>query len=148
MHRTLFGPRLLLVALLPLVAACASLLEPGQEWRRVVGITSISPHQPPPIRLPDTIRAGVPFTATVITWGSGSCTRPDGAEVRTSGLLVEVTPYDREATSGVCTDDLRPYPREVSLRIDAAGEAVVRVIGRPILTTVPAVYEEQVLVHP
>jgi hypothetical protein len=125
---------------------CANLL-PDYRWEREVGAIEIGLAQPAPIRLPETVQRGVPFVATVATFGSGTCTRPDGAEVHVSGLIAEVTPYDLKATRGACTDDLVPYPREVSLRFDQAGEALVRVLGRT-LRSEPAQYEARLVVRP
>lgn len=85
---------------------------------------------PPPITLPATVKRGVSFDATVTTYGSSSCTRADGAEVQVRGLIAEVTPYDLTNRRGICTADLRAFPRTVSLRFDEAGEATVRVNGR------------------
>jgi hypothetical protein len=47
-----------------------------------------------------------------------------------SGLLADVTPWDRVAPHGTaCTDDLAPFPRDVTLRFDVAGTATVRLHG-------------------
>ena len=79
--------------------------------------------------VPDTVAAGVSFTARVTTFGSSSCTQPDGATVRVAGAVAEITPYDRRATGGVCTADIHPFPRDVQLRFASPGPAVVRVRG-------------------
>ena len=97
---------------------------------RVVGVISPGRGAPSAAAVPDTVRAGVPFEVRVTTYGSGSCTRPDGAAVRVAGLVAEVTPYDREPTRGACTDDIAAYPRPAAVRFDVPGQAVVRVIGR------------------
>jgi hypothetical protein len=141
-----FAPAAVLaLALLP---ACMNLLGPGTQWQRVVGVIEIGGDQPPPLHLPAEVRAGVPFTAMVVTWGSGSCTRADGAEVVWSAAGAQITPYDREAVRGVCTDDLRPYPREVTLRFEQPGETEVRVVGRPILTDEPVHFTVRITVLP
>lgn len=130
-----------------LFAGCTPLLGPD-GWERVVGIVDTESRLSTPIALPETARAGIAFTATVTTHGSGSCTRADGADVRIDGLNADVTPYDREARRGVCTDDLAAFPRGVTLRFDVAGEARVRVLGRPLLSGAPAVYESRLTVLP
>ncbi|HEY0038838.1 MAG TPA: hypothetical protein VGB66_19235, partial [Longimicrobium sp.] len=79
--------------------------------------------------VPEAVSAGVPFTITVATFGSSTCTRAAGAEVRTQGSVAEVVPYDYVATDGVCTADLRSFPRGVQLRFASAGPGVVRVRG-------------------
>jgi hypothetical protein len=116
--------------LLPLLllAGCG-ILDPVR-WERVVGMIMPDPGIPVVVA-PESARAGVSFQVRVVTRGSSSCTRADGAEVHVNGLVAEITPYDRVQRGPVaCTADLSPIPREVSLRFAAAGEAVVRVIGR------------------
>jgi hypothetical protein len=117
-------------------------------WERVVGVIDIGGFPAPaPLQLPPVIRAGVAFEATVITWGSGSCTRPDGYELRVMENGWEVTPYDRERVGDVvCTDDLRSYPRTVVLRFDESGERVIRVAGRTLHPSTPTFYETRVTV--
>ena len=102
---------------------------------RVVGVIGVDRGPPPAPALPDTVRAGVAFTVQVTTYGSGSCTRPDGATVQVAGLAAEVTPYDRDPVQAACTRDLRAYPRPAAVRFDAAGPAVVRVRGRASATS-------------
>jgi hypothetical protein len=126
---------------------CASLVGPERTWERQVGVIEIGGDQPPPIELPDTVEQGVPFATSVVTFGSSTCVRADGAEVNTSGLTAHIIPYDLVAVTGVCTDDLAPYPREVTLQFDEAGEATVRVLGRTLLGE-PAQYETRLLVLP
>jgi hypothetical protein len=95
-------------------------------------LIEIGGDMPPPAQAPDAVRVGEHFTVTVVSYGSSSCTRPDGAEVRVNGLTAVITPYDEQAIGKgrVCTDDLRPYPRDVSLSFEEAGQALIRVIGR------------------
>ena len=84
----------------------------------------------------EAVQARVPFKVTVTTRGSRSCTRPSGAEVQyrgePDGPVAEVTPYDeyREGEGVVCTADLNPFPRTVTHRFEAPGNASVRVRGR------------------
>jgi hypothetical protein len=130
-----------------LLAACTPVLGPA-GWERVVGVVDTEARLAAPIALPASARVGVAFTATVTTHGSGSCTRADGADVDIDGLNADVTPYDREARRGVCTDDLAPYPRSVTLRFVTAGEARIRVLGRPLSSAAPAVYEARLTVLP
>ena len=109
------------------LGGCAGATAPAAP--RVVGVIAVN-GPPRPLAVPDTVRVGVPFEVEVVTYGSGSCTRPDGATVRVTGSVAEVTPYDRHTVQYACTDDLRAYPRQVALRFEAAGAAVVRVRGR------------------
>ena len=97
------------------------------------------------LEMPANATAGVSFEITVTTVGSSSCTRADGASVAVSGLVADVTPWDLVAPVGaVCTDDLAPFPRRVTLRFSGAGTATIRLHGRggltyeAALTVVPA----------
>jgi hypothetical protein len=140
--------RLLLPVLTISLTSCGSIMG-SQWWERVVGVIDYGGFQAqPPIQLPEVIRSGEPFTATVVTWGSGTCTRADGAEVAVVEGGVEITPYDREKRGDgvICTDDLRAYPRTVTVRIETTGEAVIRVKGRTLHPSDPAVYETRVTV--
>jgi hypothetical protein len=137
-----------LVTLLGVVAlpACTSPLGPDDEWQRRIGVIEIGGAQSSPVQVPEeTVQQGVPFTITVVTFGSSSCVRADGAHVQVAGLMAQVTPYDLVAVTGVCTEDLRPRPREVMLRFDQVGEALVRVLGRTVLGA-PAEHEVRIQV--
>lgn len=130
------------------IAACSSPF--GPSWKRVIGTIEVGgQHSPSPIHLPSEIRSGVSFSATVVTYGSSTCTRADGADVQVTGLTAEITPYDlRRTGKAVCTDDLAPHPREVRLRFNTPGEALIRVRGRSIAVDEPAVYDTTVTVLP
>ena len=82
------------------------------------------------VEAPASARAGVPFQVEVVTFGSSSCTREDGAEVSVNGLLAEVTPYDILDVDQGCTPDVHPFPRAATVRFASAGSATLRVIGR------------------
>jgi len=97
------------------------------------------------LEMPARAIAGVAFEITVTTVGSGICTRADGASVAVSGLVADVTPWDRLAPArAVCTDDLAPFPRRVTLRFSSPGTATIRLHGRggltydAVLTVAPA----------
>jgi hypothetical protein len=123
-RRLLFPPLLLL-------AACGGATGPDPGTRRVVGVVDVGGGSPRSRVAPDTVAAGAPFTVTVATFGSSSCTRADGAELQVRGLVAEIVPYDREAAGPVaCTDDLRPFPRDVAVRFAGPGQGTVRVLGR------------------
>jgi hypothetical protein len=113
---------------LPLAAGCSSILG-SSGWERVPG--DIGNAIGSPLQAPAEARQGVPFEITVTTYGSGSCTRPDGAETSVTGLLATVRPFDleRRGPNVACTADLRAYPRPVTLRFDEPGQATIRVIG-------------------
>jgi hypothetical protein len=122
-------PRPLLALPLLLLAACVLPTDPG--WERVVGEIAPEFSSSQTLAAPREAVAGMPFTVTVTTVGSSSCTRPAGASVRVTGLVAEITPMDEQATRAqLCTLDLSPFPRPVTLRFTTPGEAVVRVLGR------------------
>jgi hypothetical protein len=128
------------------LAGCASMLE-SREWERVVGVIDPGGMSMPPFQAPDTVQAGVQFQVHVTTYGSSTCTRADGAEVRRpSGAVAEITPYDRQPLSGICTSDLAPFPRTVDVRFDEAGEALIRIVGRSFTGT--AEFEKAIVVRP
>jgi hypothetical protein len=83
--------------------------------------------------LPDTVQVDRAFGAVVTTFGSSTCTRPNGAAVTVTGHTAEIVPYDSVPapdTQMGCTDDLRAFPRTVTLRFRASGVWTVRLIGR------------------
>lgn len=139
-----------------LLPACSPLESAPERWERVVGIIEIGGEQPSPVQVPEPVVAGIPFDATIVTYGSGTCTRPDGAEVEITGLEGEITPYDLEYRGPwerggyhiACTDDLAPYPRDISLLFDEPGDAQIVVIGRPVPGDTLVEFRIDILVHP
>ena len=122
--------RLLIAGALIGLLGCSNPNSP--TWTRDMGTIGIHQHAATPGVLisPDTVRAGVPFTVTVTTYGSSSCTRPDESDVTTFGFLIEVIPFDQRLTRGVCTDDLRAFPRAVTVTFPQPGRGLLRVRGR------------------
>src|SRR5467141_1683469 len=86
-----------LPALLAVLAACTSVSDEGEY--RVVGLIDEAGTSFDALVVPDTVRAGIPFTVTVSTFGS-SCLRPDGSDAQVFGLIANVTPYDVAPQSG------------------------------------------------
>jgi hypothetical protein len=130
-----------------MAAACTAAMGPGE--RREPGIIDIYPDGSGSgvLQLPEEIRAGVGFQATVTTFGSSSCNRADGAGVSQSGRVAEIVPYDLQASGGTdCTADLHAFPRTVTLRFATPGDAVVRVRGRSLYRP-EAVVEQHVTVR-
>lgn len=112
-----------------LSAAGCDILEPG--WSRRLGMVIESQAHLSSLVAPDVVTRGTPFQITVSTFGSSSCTRPDGYEVMSSPAAFEVRLYDREAPSRTpCTADLRSFPRVITVQFDQVGAAEIRVIGR------------------
>ena len=119
-----------LVALLLASAAlaCRSPAEPGS--RRVVAILDNGGTGSGLFVVPDTAYVGVPFLATVTTFG-GACDQPDGSDVSTRRLLADVTPYVLlPPPETICIALLRASPQSTEVTFAAPGTGVVRVHGR------------------
>lgn len=115
------------LALLLSLLACESASEPTLRQRGAV-----YPSPPAFIQAPDTVRAGMPFSASVSIVGSGTieCNRPDGASVQLGDRVARVEVFVRVPRGGAaCTDDLRAYPIPVTVTFPSAGTATIRLIG-------------------
>ncbi|HEU0014601.1 MAG TPA: hypothetical protein VFQ45_13005 [Longimicrobium sp.] len=127
-----------LVFVLPvLLAACtnSSFPDPPVEGGTVVGITGLYENRETTeaLQAPESARVGETFTVRAYSYGSSSCTDPERVDVDRKVRQVEIVPYDRIAPQGtVCTMDLHAFPREIEVRFDVAGEAVVRLRGRSV----------------
>lgn len=106
------------------VAGCSHVTAP--EWVREIGLLH-ELHEP--LAAPGIVRAGVPFSITVTTAGSSSCTRASGASVRVEGLAADVVPMDERRVRSICTGDLAAHPRSVSITFMTPGTATLRVSG-------------------
>ncbi|HET9495750.1 MAG TPA: hypothetical protein VFR15_16110 [Chloroflexia bacterium] len=130
------------------LAACSGATEP--EWRRDIGTLFPAEFGAIAVEAPTSARAGESFEVTVTTAGSSACVRASGATVTVAALTATVVPMDeRYVGPRMCTDDLAPHPRRVSLRFSAAGTATLRVSGRS--STDPTqltVIERQVEIEP
>ncbi len=118
-----------------LLAVSAAVLEctlpTRPEWLLVRG--NINPEFGEVLVLPDTVQVDRAFGAVVTTFGSSTCTRPNGATITVNGHTAEIVPYDSVPAPDrnlVCTADLRAFPRTVTLRFRASGVWTVRLIGR------------------
>lgn len=115
-----------------IVSACSLLADP--QGRRVVGIVGGSPPDGSSqvITAPDTIQAGIPFTATITTFAPYNCWRAAGADIDLRGNLAVVIPYDFDPRSDDfhCPDMEGVVPRPVEIRFAEPGEATLRVRGR------------------
>jgi hypothetical protein len=137
--------RALLSTVLVLSAAACS--NPASGSARQVGIVqwapsastyaasagaSDAPLQQASITAPDTVQAGVAFTATIGTIGLSGCWHADGAELHQDGSVAEVTPFDVDemADGHFCTAALVALSHPVSLTFVGRGDAIVRVRGR------------------
>jgi hypothetical protein len=104
-------------------------------WDRGVGLIDNGGLALEPLIVPGTVRAGVPFTATVSTFGSTNCIRPDRSQVQGTGL--QAPP---------CLPGWERYPRSVELTFATPGEALVRLHGRGF--TGDHAFEKPVTVRP
>jgi hypothetical protein len=114
---------LVLVALAVLAAGCASPAQPSAQppSRFVASIEGVSR----PLIVPDTVHAGVPFTALVVTSG-GACNTPSGADLRTVADRADITPYDSQpAGMTACILLLVVQRRAVAITLPTPGVGAV-----------------------
>lgn len=125
------SPRLTrLMLLAALLTGCSDPVAPDDDWERQPGLLMPELSSIQMLQMPAHARAGVAFEITVTTLGSSLCTRADGATVSVTGLVADVTPWDRIAPEGTaCTDDLHPFPRAARVRFDTPGSALIRLHG-------------------
>ena len=104
------------------------------ETGRVVGIISTGGPGPVVIEAPDTVRLGAAFGAIVNSFGSSSCTTPDGVKLTLEPAQARVIPFDRvPADDGVaCTADISPRPHPIELRFTELGTAAIVAEGMTI----------------
>jgi len=142
---------LILIGTMTGLAGCVGPTSP--DTRRVVGL--IDANGPfPTIVAPDSVQAGAWFTATVYSFGSSSCTIPDGVGLTLGAAEARVIPYDRVPADrgAVCTADISPRPHVVELHFTRPGEASILVQGEVIEGTsgrrVPGEVNKDVFVLP
>jgi hypothetical protein len=135
----------LVAAAVLITAYCGGPTEAEYQWRRQPGLIDVGSSHTAPISLPDTIQGAGSRTVVVQTRGSSSCTRAAGADVEYGHLAVTIRPMDLVATRGICTDDLAPHPRNVTINFNNVGTWTVRVVGRSFESN--AVFETQVVVR-
>jgi hypothetical protein len=109
---------------LPLAVAC-SLLEPTSAEPALVIFYGDTAR----VSAPTFAAPGVGFQVSVPTF-AGGCTRTIArTEVRISGNLAEIRPYNETRQAPACPDDLIILTHVVSLRFDQQGQATIRVIA-------------------
>lgn len=111
--------------------SCGGVTTPNANWSRGLGL--VQDGTPPFTSLiaPDVVHRGEAFQITASTFGSSSCTRPDGYELSVTALGAEIKLYDWGAPVGaVCTADLGTFPRTITLQFEQPGSATITVIGR------------------
>jgi hypothetical protein len=104
--------------------ATSCLASTDSETGRVVGLIGLGTTT---IEAPDTVQVGATFIATVNSFGSSTCTTPDGVELTLRPAEARVTPYDRITIEkdAVCTADLAPVPHRVQLQFTQPGAATI-----------------------
>lgn len=108
-----------------------NLTPPAAGWRLLPGRIDVARSSVQAIASPPSVRAGETFTVTINTYGSSSCTRPNGHRLRVSGRTADITALDWEAPDDTpCTRDLRYFPHQIPLRFERAGDATLRVRAR------------------
>ena len=119
-------------AIIAVAVATSCFASTDSDTGRVVGIISTG-ERVPTIEAPDTVRAGAAFGAVVNTFGSSTCTMPDGVELTLGPAEARVVPYDLETTNPgegfACTADLAPRPHPVELRFTEVGLARIVAAG-------------------
>ena len=133
------------------IATTACSTEPDTERR--IGLIDAD-LEIPTIVAPDTVQVGVRFAAMVNTFGSSSCTTPDGVDLTLESTAARIVPYDRVVTDDEfgCTPDMSPMPHPVELLFAAPGEATIVAQGRVFTPTanrpVPGSVTKAVVVLP
>lgn len=122
---------ILLMGAAALLAGCST--DPSNE--RVVGQILVDSSMGPFLKTiiaPDTVDPDTSLTITINTFGSSSCTQPDGVELTTAGALVRVVPYDLLSSGRFtgCTADFASRPHPVALDFPASGTLTIRAVGR------------------
>ncbi|HEX2202983.1 MAG TPA: hypothetical protein VHG91_06785 [Longimicrobium sp.] len=120
-------------AVAAVLAACDLFTDVDEE--RFVGVVRYNNRADSVITAADTVIRGVAFNVTVRTYHEG-CSQRAGAEVTYEGQNVTITPYDKRPTGNIVCPGFDPATRRldrvVTLRLDAAGKAYLRVNGRAV----------------
>ena len=115
-----------------LVGGC-SIFEDGGT-HRVVGQILVDSTMGPFLRTivaPDSVGPDSTLTITINSFGSSSCTQPDGVDSTSTPAGVRIVPYDRVPTGAVaCTADFASRPHPVTLTVPSTGALVIRAVGR------------------
>jgi hypothetical protein len=128
------GPvmRVGVVAALVLLAAC----DPFSDgWSVSRGVIVQGHTDPPRLQAPEQIHAGQPVTLVVTTL-AGGCAAPSHVNVRTSGMVVTIEPYDREPRPGVfsepysCPSIPCPCDHLAAVTFPSSGTATIRIKGK------------------
>lgn len=95
------------------------------------------------ITVPDTVQAGEAFTVTVRTLAPNGCWRKDRTEVRVSGLIAQVTPYDiyRVERDENCTAEPVSITHTATVTFGSAGDGRVDILGREGTASLPVLIE-------
>jgi len=120
------------LAAVVLIAGCSLLEDNGTE--RVIGEILTDSTMGPFLKTiiaPDSVNADSNLTITINSFGSSSCTTPDGVEMTATFTMVRVIPYDRVPTGARgCTADFATRPHPVDIQFPSSGVLIIRAVGR------------------
>ena len=120
------------LAAVALIGGC-SLLEDNSSERVIGEILTDSTMGPflKTIIAPDSVNPDSNLTITINSFGSSSCTTPDGVDMTATFTMVRVVPYDR-VSSGArgCTADFASRPHPVDIQFPSSGVLIIRAVGR------------------
>ncbi len=118
------GPQLGLIPFIGSLVSCA-ILDPTYSEPAII----ISYGDTAQIAAPDSVARGAPFEVSVETFGGG-CTRTTArTEIRITGLVAEIRPYNETRRGGACTDDILILTHRTSVQFEQSGVALVRVLA-------------------
>jgi hypothetical protein len=116
---------------------------------RVIGYLNTQDPRYDVLRAPQSARVNQPFSVTVTTSGGSSCYRRGSAKVKIRGLVASITPIDHQTSkAGGCSANVAPRPRDVALTFRQAGQATIRVVGRPGMNGEPRIVEHRMTITP
>ncbi len=130
------SPLCRLLSVLILLWSVSSCHDPlGPEKGRQIGVIAFY-HDPVVITVPDTVVAGRSFSVSVRTYGGG-CVGQEDTEVWSTGLSIDITPYDVHSGARICTDILKAFDHTATLTVMEPGTAQIRFHGRQLPDDVP-----------
>src|SRR5262245_10589737 len=111
------------VLVLVLVACSDPARPPEGDTGRYIGVIQYSSQPQGVVLAPESVQVGVLFEVIVNSFGSSTCTLPDGVEMSQDGNVATITPYDRSTEETPCSGDMAPRPHAVMLQFNALGMA-------------------------
>ena len=133
-------------AALLLISACSLLLPERSAEEQPAVLEHYG--DPARVSVPDSARAGEPFTVELASYGGG-CVRKGRTDVANEGMTADIRPFDYHNTARnvVCTAELSLYRHDVTVRFDRPGTATIRVHGRRMPNGEPVVITRTVVIR-